>query len=116
MAQRVKSGWPVRCARSLRAMARLTIASCLPRFGQAEETRSGPMSTRHLIGDLGQRRVALALVLEAVFQHENGVDFVAPCADQLCAGLDAKNGPRSFGSVTIFQPTYERGQLAPDDR
>src|ERR1700712_4358021 len=96
MAQRVASGRPVRGSLLLRAMAYLALGQWWlqwwPRFVQPEEAWAGPVRAGHFVGDLRQRGVAPALVLEAVLEHQDGVGLAAPGAHQLGARLEAEHG------------------------
>src|SRR5476651_762384 len=92
MAQRVASGWPVRWTMLLRAIARLAARRGRPRFDQTEEAWAGPVRARHFVGDLGEGCIALALVFEAVFEHQDDARFAAPRAHQFGAWLEPGHG------------------------
>src|SRR6516162_179023 len=49
-------------------------------LGQAKEARARPMRSGDPLGDHGQRAILLALILEPVLAHEDGVGVSAPLA------------------------------------
>jgi hypothetical protein len=70
------------------------------------------MRAGHFIRDLGQRGVALALVLEAVLEHEDGVGLAAPGAHQLGAWLEAEHGMGRFRPGAVFGLARKGGEFA----
>src|SRR6266550_1184044 len=59
-----------------------------PRLRDAEEARAGPVRAGDPGGDLGQRGIALATVVEALFEHDDGMRFASPFAHQPSAGFE----------------------------
>src|SRR3954467_11304785 len=57
---------------------------------QAKEPRAGPMCPGDPARDLGQRTVALTLVLKATLEHQHGMGLPAPVPDQARAGREAR--------------------------
>src|SRR6478672_3838333 len=76
----------------LRAIARLSTGGWPLRCRQPEETRTGPMCPGHNAGDLGQGCVVLALMLETVRQHQDGVGLTTPGAHELGPWFEANHG------------------------
>ncbi len=64
---------------------------------------------------LGQGVVALAVVLEAVIQHDDGVRLSSPFAQQPRAGFQQRSRRKDPGSVRLdlsgkrTQPPFDRG-------
>src|SRR5439155_9949396 len=63
-----------------------------PRLRDAEEARAGPVRTGDLGSDLAERGVAIAIVVEAVFEHDNGMRLAGPFAHQPSAGFEHDAG------------------------
>src|SRR5438477_6561532 len=70
-------------------------------FSQAEEARPGPMHARDPPRDLCQRAVALAVVLEAVVKHDDGMRASSPFAQKPRARLEKNSRRKSAGSVRL---------------
>ena len=52
-------------------------------------------------GDLAERGIALAIVLEALFEHDDGMRFAGPFAHQPSAGFEHDAGIEGFGALTV---------------
>src|SRR5947199_345852 len=84
-------------------------------FPQAEETRARPMRTGDPPRDLGQGAVALAVILEAVIEDDDGVRASAPFAQQPRTGFEQQSRRKGAGSIRFGllgqcpQPPLHRG-------
>jgi hypothetical protein len=58
----------------------------------AEEARAGPMRAGDPGGDFAERGIALAIVVEAVFEHDDGVHMPSPFAHEPSARFTAPTG------------------------
>src|SRR5438067_9960174 len=70
-----------------------------PRLRDAEEARAGPMRTGDPGGDLAERGVAVAIVVEAVFEHDHGMRLAGPFAHQPSAGFEHDAGIEGLDSL-----------------
>src|SRR5437763_1168991 len=59
-----------------------------PRLRDTEKAGTGPMRAGDPGGDLAERGVAVAIVVEAVFKHDHGMRFAGPFAHQPSAGFE----------------------------
>src|SRR3954454_4642066 len=64
-----------------------------------EEARPRPVGAGDPGGDPGQRRIAIAGIVEAVFMHDDGVHVAAPLAHQPRAGFE--RDPRIEGAGAL---------------
>src|SRR5262249_59815451 len=65
---------------------------CTRSLGDAKEPRARPMRPGDLLGDHGQRAIALALIFKPVIANQNGVGMPAPLTDQSRADFRDERG------------------------
>src|SRR5712672_499528 len=70
-----------------------------PRLRDAEEAGAGPVRAGDAGGDLAERGIAIAIVVEAVFEHDNGMRFAGPFAHQPSAGFEHDAGIERLGAL-----------------
>src|ERR1700686_1831713 len=70
-------------------------------LSQAEEARPGPLRAGDPPRDLRQRAVALASVLEAIIEHDDGMRASSPFAQEPRPGLQRKSWREGAGSVRL---------------
>src|SRR5262245_10321281 len=63
---------------------------CLQLVREPEETRTRPVRTGGLLGDLAQGRIARSSVLETVVRHRDNMSAAVPFANQTRARLQAR--------------------------